>query len=254
MFSEKCEIISNEQLASRVYEMVLQTDNLARESEPGQFIHIRINGGLYPLLRRPISINRTNKEEGTITIVYHVIGQGTEEIAAMVKGELLDVIGPLGKGFTVFEGKRCAVVGGGIGTAPLLGLAHRLKNCDAYLGFRDETYMLHEFQAVCQETVVATENGSVGYKGFITELLEQNIKAYDVVYTCGPKPMMQRVADICRASNVECYVSMEERMGCGIGACLVCTCKVKGEDGEVHHTKVCKDGPVFNAKEVLLDA
>jgi dihydroorotate dehydrogenase electron transfer subunit len=163
-------------------------------------------------------------------------------------------MGPLGKGFPVFEGKNCAVVGGGIGTAPLLELACNLKQCDAYLGFRNEVYKLEEFQAVCGNVAVATEDGSVGHKGYITDLLENSISSYDVVYTCGPRVMMDKVMEICIRNNVECYVSIEERMGCGIGACLVCACKAKGADGQWHNKKACKDGPVFNAKEVFLDA
>lgn len=254
MFNEKCEVLQNNQLASNVYEMVLKTDKLAKEAMPGQFIHIKINSGLYPLLRRPISINRTDKENDTVAIVYQVIGQGTEEMSTIQKGTILDIMGPLGKGFPIFEGRRCAVVGGGMGTAPLLELAHGLQQCDAYLGFRDEVYKLEEYQAACDKVAVATENGSLGHKGYVTELLEKNINSYDIVYTCGPKVMMKIVADICSKNNVECYVSLEERMACGIGACLVCACKVKGEDAEWHHKKACKDGPVFNAKEVSFDA
>lgn len=254
MFNEKCEVLQNKQLASNVYEMVLKTDKIAKAALPGQFIHIKINPGMYPLLRRPISINRTDKEKGTAAIVYQIVGKGTEEMSEIQKGTVLDIMGPLGKGFPIFEGKRCAVIGGGMGTAPLLELAYSLQRCDAYLGFRDEVYKLAEFEAICNKVAVATEDGSLGHKGYVTELLEKAINSYDVVYTCGPKIMMKKVADICSKNNVECYVSLEERMGCGIGACLVCACKIKGEDAKWHHKKACKDGPVFNAKEVSFDA
>lgn len=254
MVNEKCVVLQNRQLASNIYEMKLRTDNIAERALPGQFIHIKVNSGLYPLLRRPISISKTDKAEGTVTIVYHIIGQGTEEMSKVKNGEILDVIGPLGKGFPIKEGKKCAVVGGGIGIAPLLELASSLEHCDGYFGFRDEVYKVEEFQAVCDRVAIATENGSLGHKGYITDLLNESINNYEVVYTCGPKVMMNKVMELCSKNNIECYVSLEERMACGVGACLVCACKVKGQDGQWHHRRACKEGPVFNAKEVHFDA
>lgn len=253
MISELCEIIQNKQLTENVFEMTLKSDNIAKAALPGQFVHIRLNTGLYPLLRRPISIHCVDKDLGTVTIVYHVVGQGSEELSKAKASGSLDVMGPLGKGFPILKDKRCAVVGGGIGTAPLLELSRSLATVDAYLGFRNAVYKVQDFEQSCSKVIVATEDGNVGFKGFVTEQLEKNISDYDVVYTCGPKKMMQRVAELCRQYEVECYVSIEERMGCGIGACLVCACKVQEEAGNWHNKKACKDGPVFNAKEVLLD-
>lgn len=254
MFNEKCEVLQNSQLAANIYEMKLKTDKIAKSTMPGQFIHIKVNTGLYPLLRRPISINKTDITEGIVTIVYHKAGQGTKDMSELQAGAVLDVIGPLGNSFPISKDKRCAVVGGGIGIAPLLELANTLTACDAYLGFRNEVYKTEEFQAVCDKVAIATEDGSLGYKGYVTDLLEKSISSYDVVYTCGPKSMMNKVMELCSMNNKECYVSIEERMGCGVGACLVCACKIKGQDEQWHHKKVCKDGPVFNAKEVLFDA
>jgi dihydroorotate dehydrogenase electron transfer subunit len=254
MYSEICEIIRNKELSQGIFEMVFRTEKISVTALPGQFVHVKVNSGYYPLLRRPISIHYADKTKGTIALVYHVVGQGTEEMAKLKVGNTIDVMGPLGKGFPIFENKRCAVVGGGMGTAPLLELTKNISNCDAYLGFRDCTYKVESFEESCSRVFVATEDGSAGYKGYITEPLEKRIKEYDVVYTCGPKAMMKKVMGICGGNNIECYISIEERMGCGIGACLVCACKVQEHDGEWHHKKACKDGPVFNAKEVLLDA
>lgn len=254
MFNEKCEVLQNIQLASNIFEMKLRTEKIAHEALPGQFIHIKVNSSLYPLLRRPISINKADKAEGTVTIVYHKIGQGTEEISHLQAGDMLDVIGPLGKGFPMFKGKKCAVVGGGMGIAPLLELARNLEHCDAYLGFKDELYMLKHFNESCDNVFIATESGILGDKGYITDLFEKHVNGYDLVYTCGPKAMLIKVMELCDKYNIECYISVEERMGCGVGACLVCTCSVKGSDGEWHNRRVCKDGPVFRAEEVEFDA
>lgn len=253
MNNEICEIIYNREIAEGIFELVFKSEVIADSALPGQFVHLKVNAGLYPLLRRPISIHSIDKVNGTVAIIYHVVGQGTEELSKLENGRL-DVMGPLGKGFPIIEGKKCAVVGGGIGTAPLFELAKNSSNCDAYLGFRNCTYKVEEFENNCNKVYVTTEDGSVGYKGYITDQLEKFISVYDVVYTCGPKIMMKKVVEICTANNVECYVSIEERMGCGIGACLVCACKIKEENGEWHYKKACKDGPVFNAKEVLFDA
>lgn len=253
MYSEICEVIKNEQLVHGIFKMTIKSKDIAEATMPGQFVHIKVNAGLYPLLRRPISVHRADKAQSLVEIVYHVVGQGTEEFSKLTEGNRIDVMGPLGKGFPVFSDKKCAVVGGGIGTAPLLELAENLDNCDAYLGFRDCVYTLEAFEQSCNAVFVTTEDGSVGHKGYITEQLEKHLAKYEVVYTCGPKPMMQAVVDLCGKSNIECYVSVEERMGCGIGACLVCACKIAAENGQWHHMKACKDGPVFNGKEVLFN-
>jgi dihydroorotate dehydrogenase electron transfer subunit len=254
MYNEICKVIQNKELTEGIFEMILQSENIAAAALAGQFIHLKINSGCFPLLRRPISIHNVDSARGTIALVYHVIGQGTEELSRVKTDSLMDVMGPLGKGFPILSDKKCAVVGGGIGTAPLLELSKNLSNCDAYIGFRDCVYKVEAFEETCRSVYVTTEDGSVGNKGYITGLLEKNITDYEVVYTCGPKIMMQCVMDICSKNNIECYVSIEERMGCGIGACLVCACKIQEENGEWHYKKACKDGPVFNAKEVMFDA
>ena len=169
-------------------------------------------------------------------------------MAALKPSEEIDVMGPLGNGFPVFHGKKCAVVGGGMGVAPLLELASSLDDCDAYLGFRCSTFKLADYKSACRKLYIATEDGSTGSKGYVTDIIE-DIAKYDIVYTCGPKLMMKKVKELCESSSVQCFVSIEERMGCGIGACLVCACKIK-EGDSWHYKKACTDGPVFEAGEV----
>lgn len=253
MHTEKCPVASNEEISCGIYEIIIKCPSIADSAKPGQFLHVKAGNGMEPLLRRPISINRIDRENGTITFIYQVVGRGTALISRVEAGEYLDVLGPLGNPFPLRNSKKCAVVGGGIGTAPLLELAVQLQDCDAYLGFRSEPYKIEEFRKHCNEVNIATEDGSTGYKGFVTEILARNLKNYACVYTCGPAKMMKIVKDMCKAENIECYVSVEERMGCGVGACLVCACKTVNEKGESHYKKACVDGPVFNAEEVELD-
>lgn len=246
-----CKIIENRELCRDVFEMRLECPEIAGESRPGQFLHIKVNKAVEPLLRRPISISRIQRDAGVISIVYQCIGKGTREMAALKQGEYIDVMGPLGNGFTLFPKKKCAVVGGGIGIAPLLELAASLTCCDAYLGFRCNTFKVDEFASACKELHIATEDGSMGSKGYVTDLIK-DVKKYDVIYACGPKPMLKRIKELCAGTEVKCFVSTEERMGCGIGACLVCACRIK-EGDTWHYKKVCTDGPVFEAGEVDFD-
>ncbi|MFZ5352646.1 MAG: dihydroorotate dehydrogenase electron transfer subunit [Bacillota bacterium] len=254
MYCNKSEILKNIRLNDEIYEMIILDKEISNKAEAGQFIHIKPYGTDYPLLRRPISINRINRQNGAIAILYQLKGKGTIELSRLESGDFLDVMGPLGNGFPIKNNKRCAVVGGGIGTAPLLELAAQLENCDAYLGFRSDIYKIDAFEKVSKEVYIATEDGSAGIKGFVTDLLAGNLHKYDVIYTCGPKIMMKKVKELCKENNTECYLSLEERMGCGIGACLVCVCKTKADnEAGWHHSKVCSDGPVFNSEEVVFD-
>lgn len=244
------QVYENKELCRDIYEIVIHCPGIAKEAKPGQFLHVRVSDRQDPLLRRPISISRIDKAAGTVSLVYQVIGSGTMKISELVKGSMIDVMGPLGNGFELFPGKKCAVIGGGMGVAPLLELAAQLDGCDAYLGFRCSTFKMDEYRQLCSEVYVATEDGSSGSKGYVTDLMK-DINRYDIVYTCGPKAMLKKVKELCENNSVKCYVSIEERMGCGIGACLVCACKVKDGDNW-HYKKACTDGPVFEAGEVEL--
>ncbi len=268
-------ITKNENIVDDIWEMQLHCPEIAGMAKAGQFVNVKVAyEGMDPLLRRPISICEVNREKGQLLLVYAVIGRGTKLMSAMKAGQEVEVLGPVGNGFPIEEAfescevsecsccsesdepRRVAVIGGGIGTVPLLQLVKELKGRgvepSAYLGFRGNSYKADEFEKYCHSVTIATENGCEGFTGFVTEPFSDKVQDFDVVYSCGPEIMMKRVAEICQKAGVKLYVSMEERMGCGIGACLVCVCKTKAES-ELgwHHSKVCTDGPVFLSEEVF---
>jgi len=250
----KEQITDLQMLCDDVYKMTIRSEYVAANAQPGQFVNIRC-GDIDAMLRRPISICDVDKANNTFDIVFQTKGSGTKKLSHMCIGDA-DIMAPLGKPFAIDDKYRnICVVGGGIGTFPLLYLLKSSKSIDktALLGFRTKAAVVLEsqFRAAAQHVEIATDDGSYGKKAFVTELLEQRIleQKPDIVYTCGPTPMMQRVAAIAEKNNIPCQVSMEQRMGCGIGACLVCACKTKqGDDWGFSH--VCKDGPVFWSTEV----
>ncbi len=260
---QQCKIIEKELLTQDAVSLTLAVGdmlssavtNTGRDIRPGQFVHIKCGDGL--LLRRPISIcDWTGGQNGdTLTIVFEARGEGTDWLAKREVGDHLDVLGPLGNGFNVENGTYL-LVGGGIGVPPMSGCASYTGGCStAILGFRskDKAILLDCFEEECAKVLVATDDGSLGYHGFVDALVRQELESgqeYAGVLACGPKPMLRNVAKVAAEFGVPCHVSMEERMGCGIGACLVCACDMK--DGSRKH--VCKDGPVFNAEEVDWDA
>ncbi|MPM81406.1 Dihydroorotate dehydrogenase B (NAD(+)), electron transfer subunit [bioreactor metagenome] len=242
-----CPIVRAERLNSFAYSFLLSAGDLARAAQPGQFVHIRCGDGL--LLRRPISVCDVQGDQ--LRIVFEVRGEGTLWLSQRRAGEELDVLGPLGHGFDV-TGDRLLLVGGGIGAPPMLYAAKAAPGrADVFLGFRDAGHamLLPDFEAVAAAVTVATDDGSLGHSGFITGPVEAALaggNAYSAVLACGPKPLLAGVARISARYGVPCQVSLEERMGCGVGACLVCACKTA--DG--HYRHVCKHGPVFDAGEV----
>jgi dihydroorotate dehydrogenase electron transfer subunit len=246
-----CKILSNRRLNADGIELVLEAGELANQAQVGQFVNIKCGEGL--LLRRPISICDVDKTAGTLRVVFEVRGEGTAWLAKRPAGHSVDVLGPLGHGFQLPEGK-VLVVGGGIGVPPMLYTAKSASKAVAALGFRstDKVMLTEEFAECCESVHVISDDGSTGRKGFVNVLV-QEILAQDseieAVLACGPKPMLKTVVEAAQAAGVPCQVSMEERMGCGIGACLVCACKIKTADGE-RYLHVCKDGPVFRAEEV----
>ena len=248
----KCKIIEKTMLGDAVY-MVLSVGDMVRTSckGPGQFVHIKCGEGL--LLRRPISVCSCKADEAgdTLTIVFEVRGEGTDWLSQREEGEYLDVMGMLGNGFPVKAEGRYLLVGGGIGVPPMRGCIEFCQDATAILGFRSKDKMILKdvFEAECSKVMIATDDGSYGYHGFVDALVRQELaqdKNYDAVLACGPKPMLRNVYKAADEFGVPCLVSMEERMGCGIGACLVCACDMK--DGTRKHA--CKDGPVFPAEEV----
>lgn len=245
-----CSILRTEKLNSDAVSLWLDAGELAESAAVGQFVNVKCGEGL--LLRRPISICRV---EGTkLNIVFEVRGEGTAWLAARQEGDLLDVMGPLGHGFSYPQGK-VLVVGGGIGVPPMLHTARKAPSgAIACLGFRNasKAMLISEFEQCCEQVYVASDDGSLGIHSYVAGIVDTaltNQPEISAVLACGPKIMLKTVYDAAKKHNVPCQVSMEERMGCGIGACLVCACK--SADGAYRH--VCKDGPVFAAEEVCWD-
>ena len=253
----KCKIISKETLGDAIF-MVLEVGDMVRTSfrAPGQFVHI--NCGHSRLLRRPISVCSCQEDqpEATLSIAFEVRGEGTAWLARRPVGHSVDVLGLLGNGFDIRPEGRYLLVGGGIGVPPMRGCAQYTGGrSTTILGFRskEKAALLKLFEGDCAKTLAATDDGSLGHHGFVDELVRQELaqdRTYDGVLACGPKPMLRSVAKAAAGFGVPCQVSMEERMGCGVGACLVCACD--RADGARKH--VCKDGPVFYAEEVDWDA
>lgn len=226
-------IIENRYLADDMYLMKVE-GNL--KGEMGQFYMLRTESN-YPLLSRPISI--CDIDENSITFLYKVFGEGTKIFSKLKVGDKINLEGPYGNGYKKVEGK-VALVGGGIGVAPLYLVAKNIKNCDAYLGFRNESVLVDEFKEVCNEVFVATNND------FVTKYLDVN--KYDYILTCGPTPMMKSLVKMTENTNTKIMVSLENHMACGVGACLVCTCKTNSGN-----KKTCKEGPVFWGEEVIFN-
>lgn len=251
MVKERAVIVSQKCIGTDIYDMVLSFPRGAKEAKPGQFIAMYCEDGT-KLLPRPISICGIDADKGTLRVVYRIAGEGTRLFSEMKEGDSLEVLGPLGNGFTMKE-EKAIIVGGGIGIPPMLELDKQLS-CEktVVLGYRDELFLKDEFESYA-DVVVATEDGSCGTKGTVIDAIKEAGVDGKVIYACGPMPMLKALAEYAEAHDMEAQISLEERMACGIGACLGCICKTKKKD---HHTnvnnqRICKDGPVFDAKEVV---
>ena len=254
----KTRVLFQTEIAEDIYDMWIETD-LAATARPGQFICV------YPhnestLLPRPISICEADREEGRLRIVYRTAGKGTREFSAYHAGKSISILGNLGNGFPLeaAEKKRVFLLGGGIGIPPLLELARRLKeegraeSVTAILGYRDGRLFLKEELERHVAVYVATEDGSEGIRGNVMDAIAANQLQADVIMACGPMPMLRAVKGYARHNGAEAYLSLEERMACGVGACLGCVCKTKEKDAHSHvnNARVCTDGPVFRAEDV----
>lgn len=252
----KCKILEKDWLNDSAVRMVLDVGSMVRDSfkGPGQFVHIKCGEGL--LLRRPISVcSCQTGDPDRLTIVFEARGEGTRWLADRPKGHSLDVMGLAGNGFSLKSDGHYLLVGGGIGVPPVLGCAQSTDAPTAILGFRsrEKAMLLSDFQNACANVQVATDDGTLGHHGFVDALVRQELEMnpnYDGILACGPKLMLRNVSHVAEEFGVPCQISMEERMGCGVGACLVCACDMA--DGTRKH--VCKDGPVFDSKEVDWDA
>ena len=247
----KFPVIEKRAIAKGVFDMTILCPEAARLAEPGQFMQVAADGFF---LRRPISICGIDKERGTLRIVFEVRGKGTDKISEINRGDNIDIIAPLGRGFTVKEGKKAVCVGGGIGTPPMLGIAAKYgENAEVISGFRTAgiAILQEDFAALGCKTTLCTDDGTAGIHGFVTEPLKARLESDkpDIIYACGPAPMLKNISLLAKEYGVECEVSLEQRMACGVGACLVCVCRTV-KNGEQFLSHVCKDGPVFLSEEV----
>ena len=245
-------VLRNEIIAPDIRLLTVVWPDRDHAPHAGQFFTLRSWGAdEAPFLSRPISVHRWNPESSTIEFLYQVVGEGTEKLAQLKQQDAFQLTGPMGNGFDVPEivskYKKIAVVGGGIGTAPLYQLCRELAAAgtkpDLFCGFREEVYEMEPYRALCGLVKVSTDTGAVGFHGFVTDLFDA--ADYDVVLVCGPDIMMKNVAAKCAAAHTKCFVSLEKKMACGIGACLGCTCHTAGGA-----KSVCKNGPVFDAAEI----
>lgn len=245
-----CQIVDKEQIIDTAFSITILCADLASVVRPGQFLHIKCGEDL--LLRRPLSI--CNVFVDTLTVVFDVKGKGTQWLSQREPGDYINVLGPLGNGFNLPDGD-IIVVGGGLGSPPMLFAADSANSgVTAILGFRDASrvMLVNDFKEVCDAVYITTDDGSVGIHGSVVVPLEKLLKkgGYDAVLTCGQHAMEHAVAELCKQYNIPCQVSLEERMGCGVGACLVCACTIV-KNGEENMSRVCRDGPVFDATDVV---
>jgi len=262
-----CELVSNEQVARDVYHLEFHSEPISRAAHPGQFVHIRTSPESDPLLRRPFSIHDVDQQSARVEILFQLVGAGTRILASKRRGEMVDVFGPLGRGFrSGSDLRRSIVAAGGIGIAPFPFLVRRLiKGGNPVLvlaGWKtaDEVVATEKITSLGASVEVATEDGSQGYVGTVAELLESRLKSENqgseglILYACGPKAMLGKVAQLARRHSIPCQVSLEERMACGVGACLGCAVRGAGRDSaSSEYRLVCRDGPVFDVNEVNLE-
>lgn len=246
---ETAEVLRNECIATGIYSTVIKTD-IALTAKPGQFISVYTKNDS-KLLPRPISICEINKEEKTLRIVYRVVGYGTDEFSKYHSGDSITVLGPLGNGFPELD-EKAIIIGGGIGIPPMLQLSKTL-NCEKsiVLGYRDELFLNDQFEAY-GDVYIATEDGSAGTKGNVIDAIKACGVEGKVIYACGPMPMLRGIKKYAEENGIKAYISLEERMACGVGACLGCVCKTKKIDdhSKVNNARICADGPVFDADDV----
>lgn len=272
----KCRVVNNREISPSIYDMTVDVGDMADICRPGQFVNLYVKGGVY-LLPRPISICGVNTAEKTLRLIYAVVGDGTRILTTRQKRDSIEVLGPLGSGFdmSVEDKKNILIVGGGVGTPPLLHLAKTIKEksednvaITTVLGFRDDAYLVDEFKAY-GEVHLATDSGKSGFKGNVIQLISENlsdkINSYDYIYSCGPTPMLKGLQRFALEHEIPGEFSLEERMGCGFGGCVGCVVPIRRvidkttlnltkdtmEEEDFDYLKVCKDGPVFKLQEVI---
>lgn len=253
MHKFKTKVLANQKIATDHYALSFKIPKTIKRVNPGQFFNIKVNNAPDPLLRRPFSAHKIKKEK--IEILYKVVGKATQILSTKKKGGEIDILGPLGNGFGMPTNsgpvsESVFLIGGGHGIAPLYALAKKLKGyklrLTAFLGARTKEHLVCEkaFRKLGLKVYIATEDGSKGHKGLVTDLFKMDIPA--AIYACGPKPMLKSIAAIANRNNVPCQLSLEEYFGCGIGVCMGCTI-----DTRSGRKLICKDGPVFTAEEIV---
>lgn len=252
----KSTVIEQKMIADGICSMWLDAKEVAVQAKPGQFISVYSNDKSR-VLPRPISICEIDREKGTLRIVYRVVGKGTEEFSKAEAGDSFEILGPLGNGFPIEEakGKKVLMIGGGIGVPPMLQTAKEIE-VEAIIvsGYRNQDLFLKEELESAGTLFIATEDGSVGTKGNVVDAIRENQIEADMMFACGPKPMLRALKNYALEKGIPCWISMEEKMACGVGACLACVCQSKDVDSHshVHNKRICKDGPVFLSTEVEL--
>lgn len=249
-------LIKKESLKPDIFKFSLSAKKITDVAKPGQFIEIRVTDGLDPFLRRPISIYNMDKEKGILEIIFRVQGRGTEILSRKKEEDLVDIVGPLGYGTFKYEGyKNIAILGGGIGVFPLYELAKNASKettVNTYLGFRDKEAVLleEEFEKVSNKLVITTDDGSYKIHGFAINELKKDLEQgqIDAIFACGPLPLLKAVQALAKEKDIPCQISLEEKMGCGLGVCLGCAVEVAS--GGYEH--VCKQGPVFDSNKVII--
>ncbi len=260
LFQGKIKIISQHRISKDYFRIILNSPQIARLSNPGQFIEIKVTDSLDPFLRIPFSIHKVRAQR--FEVLYKIVGRGTEILSSRSPGEYLDVIGPLGNGFSIFDSCFSILVAGGIGVAPLFFLAQRLREYDTrgggniivLIGAKTKREILckKEFADLALNVKISTDDGSAGFKGKITELLRHVLPgmpaAYDraVIYACGPRAMLKEIGVISKQFRIPTQASLDEYMACGMGVCLGCI--IKTNDG---YKRVCRDGPVFDLATII---
>lgn len=263
LYDKKGEIRYLNKLSDDIYHLGIKCPEISKNCHPGQFVMIRVSENYDPLLRRPFSILRTISEEGIIEIIFKVVGKGTKILSEKRKWDVLDVLGPLGRGFNFSDGsKNYILIGGGIGFPPLFFMIDFLKNEKKDIIFyygakrKEEIFFKMELQKVCAKLVLTTEDGSSGEKGLISDVFIKDLDAGILqsdseVFSCGPNPMLERISSICERRDLKLQVSLENIMACGTGLCQGCAVKIKKSKDDFEYKLVCKDGPVFDSNIIL---
>lgn len=252
-FKETAVITEQKEIATDIFSMWIQTDAIAKEAVPGQFISL-YSSDKSRMLPRPISICQIDREKGRIRLVYRIAGKGTEEFSGCRAGDTLEIVGPLGNGFPLDKKYESVfLVGGGVGIPPMVELAGKLPGEKLVVaGYRNRELFLKEELEKGGNLYIATEDGSVGTKGNVLDAIRENQLSAQAIFACGPTPMLRALKAYAEEQGIDCYLSLEERMACGVGACLACVCRSMDVDAHTHvkNKRICKDGPVFSSDEI----